>query len=89
LLEKFSDWKYETDWWSHPRKRFPYLGRPENGKALLTTASYDDYTEWGTIIADGSDGEVPAKWMAGEMESPGVIWYWVNENDCDGDYRKG
>ena len=88
MLEKFSEWEYDTDWWGRPAKRFPYLGRPENGKALLTTASNDNYADWGTIIANQSDDYVPAKWMSGEMKSPGLIWYWVNENDCDRDYRK-
>jgi len=45
-------------------------------------------SEYGTIIADKTDGEVPAKWMYNEMASPGVIWYWVNENDCYSDYKK-
>ena len=66
----------------------PYLGREEKHKALLTTASHDDYTEWGSIIANNSDGKIPAKWIYSEMQSPGVIWYWVNENDCSEDYKE-
>lgn len=88
LLKKFDDWAYEKDWWSHPKKRMPYLGRESQGKALLTTANYDDYAEWGTIIAFKSGGDLPAHWMHSEMKSPNSIWYWLNENDCDVDYKK-
>ena len=88
LLKKFGKWNYEKDSWSNPRKRMPYLGRPEKNKALLTTATHDDYTEWGTIVAGKSDNKIPAKWMYPTMESPGVIWYWINENDCNADYKK-
>ena len=89
LIKKFSDWKYEINWYSNPRKRFPYLGRASSGKALLTTATHDDYTEYGTIIANTSEGRIPAKWMRNKMQSPGVVWYWLNENDCNLDYGKG
>lgn len=67
----------------------PYLGRSEMCKALLTTADYDDYFEWGTIISDESENHVPAKWMYTNMASPGVVWYWLNENDCQSDLARG
>uniref|UniRef100_A0A7M6DPA1 Uncharacterized protein n=1 Tax=Clytia hemisphaerica TaxID=252671 RepID=A0A7M6DPA1_9CNID len=88
MIQQFSVWAYEENWWSKPRKRFPYLGRPEKFKALLTTASYDLYTEWGTIIANTSDNKIPARWIYPDMTSPGSIWYWLNENDCNLDYGK-
>ena len=88
MIQQFSQWNYEKNWYSNPRKRMPYLGNPQNSKALLTTATYDDYFEWGSIIANKSDGKIPAKWMNPHMQGPGAIWYWLNENDCDPDYRK-
>ncbi|XP_057304821.1 uncharacterized protein LOC130641845 isoform X1 [Hydractinia symbiolongicarpus] len=88
LLKKFSEWDYEVDWWRGPKGRMPYLGRASKNKAFLTTANNDDYTEWGSLVSNNSDGNVPSKWIYPQMKSPGVIWYWVNENDCDADYKK-
>lgn len=65
----------------------PYLGNVEKNKALLTTASYSFWYDWGSIIAADSEGYSPAKWITPEMPNPSVIWYWVNENDCDKDYK--
>ena len=89
LIHKFSDWAYEANWYSAPRKRFPYLGDPSKGQALLTTARNVDYWSFGTIVANQSDWYVPARWMNSYMRSPGVVWYWINENDCNADYQKG
>ena len=71
-----------------PRKRFPYLGDPAKGHALLTTASREDYWEYGTIVSNISNRN-PAPWMNNDVKSPGSIWYWLNENDCNLDYAKG
>eukprot|EP00111_Clytia_hemisphaerica_P010409 TCONS_00030414-protein len=87
LIHKFSDWAYEANWYSSPQKRFPYLGDPSKGRALLTTASYVDYWEYGTIISNISNRN-PAPWMNDNVKSPGSIWYWLNENDCNIDYAK-
>ena len=65
-----------------------YIGRISKGRAMLTTAKYDDYYELGTICAGDSKGYRPTKWVDSNS-SPGRIWYWLNENDCDGDYKKG
>ena len=89
LIHKFSDWKYEADWYSAPRKRFPYLGDASKGQALLTTASYSNWWSFGTIVANQSGRFVPAKWMNFNVSSPGSIWYWINENDCNADYQRG
>ena len=83
LIQKFSDWTYEINWYSNPRKRFPYLGRASSGKALLTTATYDDYTEYGTIIANNSEGRIPAKWMKNKMQSPGVCLLYTSPSPRD------
>ena len=63
----------------------PYLGKPSSTNAFLTTAKYVDYYEWSSIVEKESGGSIPAKWIYPQMQSPGVIWYWVNENDCSDD----
>ena len=64
------------------------IGRISKGRAMLTTAKNDDYFESGTICAGDSKGYRPARWV-NTNSSPGRIWYWLNENDCDSDYKKG
>ena len=64
------------------------IGRISKGRAMLTTAKHDDYCESGTICAGDSKGYRSARWV-NTNSSPGRIWYWLNENDCDGDYKKG
>ena len=63
-------------------------GRISKGRAMLTTAANDDYYESETICARDSKGSRPARWVS-TNSSPGRIWYWLNENDCDSDYKKG
>ena len=63
-------------------------------KALLTTASYDYYVQYGTIISDGTrteqyENNEPSPWMIQDMASPGFIWYWINENDCSPNRERG
>lgn len=67
----------------------PYIATGRTDRALLTTAHYTFYYEWGSIVANNSDHYVPAKWITPQKESPGVIWYWINENDCDAGYKPG
>ena len=89
MIHKFSNWGYEANWYSYPRKRFPYLGNPAKGRALLTTASFESFWEYGTIVSNASRRD-PAPWMnLKNVASPGSIWYWLNENDCNIDYAKG
>ena len=83
-------------WYNHPRDRLPYLGSPSKNNALLTTASNDDYWEYGTIISNTISNALrkhgnmePAPWIYPVMKSPGHIWYWINENDCTPDKQKG
>ena len=64
-----------------------YIGRISKGRAMLTTAKHDDYYESGTICTGDSKGYKPARWVD-TNSSPGRIWYWLNENDWDGDYKK-
>jgi len=87
MVEQFGQWDYEKRWYQNPRQRMPYMASRDREKALLTTATYTYYTEWGSIVANDSQGYVPAKWITPQKESPGVIWYWINENDCEDDYK--
>ena len=89
LVKQFGVWEYEKYWYKNPRQRMPYRASGNTKRALLTTAHYTYYSEWGSIVANNSDDYVPAMWITPEKESPGVIWYWLNENDCDADYKPG
>lgn len=60
-----------------------------HNKALLTTSSSPTYYPSGSIIWGGTDRN-PADWIwDGGMRNPGVIWYWMNEDDCDQDRQPG
>ena len=60
-----------------------------HNKALLTTSSSPTYYPSGSIIWGGTD-RYPADWIWEDgMRDPGVIWYWVNEDDCDEDRKPG
>jgi len=76
LLKKFSQWQYNDD---GIQERMPWM---ERTFGLLTTATKGDWYPRGTIITDRSEGK-PANWIYPGMFDPGVIWYWMNEDDCD------
>ena len=58
-------------------------------KALLTTSSSTTYYPSGSIIWGGLD-RYPSDWISAKgMRNPGVIWYWLNEDDCDKDRKPG
>ena len=71
-------------------QRMPWVvASGSNGKALLTTNDSPTYYPSGSILWEGSDRH-PADWIGyGGMQDPGVIWYWVNEDDCDADREAG
>ena len=88
LLTKFDEWGDE--WYSGPRNRLPYLGPAKMKAALLTTSDNINYYQYGCIVSDGTrNGNKPSPWMMNYMDSPGHIWYWINENDCDASREKG
>ena len=88
LKKKFDKWEYS--WWKSLNKRMPWVvASGSNGKALLSTTRYPTYYPSGSILWEGSDRH-PADWIQyGGMRDPGVIWYWVNEDDCDADRKPG
>ena len=83
LVKKFNDWRY--DWRYSLEKRMPWLGARQS---LLTTSTHSDYSDWGSIISEKKSSN-PAPWIYGSMPSPGVIWYWINEDDCDASRNPG
>jgi len=76
LVKKFDEWKIGKD---TIHNRMPYLGQSHS---LLTTNEFTNYYGTGTIITD-NDKLKPAHWIYPDMYEPGVIWYWMNEDDCD------
>ena len=83
LEKKFNDWRY--DWRDSLEKRMPWLGARQS---LLTTSTHSDYSDWGSIISEKKSNN-PAPWIYGSMPNPGVIWYWINEDDCDASRNPG
>ena len=82
LVNKFDDWEY--DWRDSLERRMPWLGER---KGLLTTSTHADYSNWGSIISETNEYN-PAPWIYYKMANPGVIWYWLNEDDnCNYDSR--
>ncbi|KAK3698442.1 hypothetical protein QZH41_010011 [Actinostola sp. cb2023] len=88
LLKKFDNWSWS--WWQSVQNRMPWFdAHGKSNKALLTTASRTTNWPSGSIIWGDTEYH-PAYWMRyGGMSHPGVIWYWVNEDDCDTDRKPG
>lgn len=86
LTRKFDDWKFS--WWNSLSKRMPWFdAKGTENKALLTTSSSTTYYPSGSIIWGGLD-RYPSDWISAKgMRNPGVIWYWLNEDDCDKDRK--
>ncbi|KAK3716436.1 hypothetical protein QZH41_016844, partial [Actinostola sp. cb2023] len=86
LLKKFNNWNWS--WWKSVQNRMPWFdAHGKLNKALLTTSSRTTNSPSGSIIWGDTEYR-PAYWMLyGGMSHPGVIWYWVNEDDCDTDRK--
>ena len=81
MLKQFD--QYDTG--INLNQRMPWLGQT---KGILTTSGVSDSGWWGTIISDNLEYN-PAPWISGKMAHPGVIWYWINEDDCSADRQPG
>ena len=84
LLKQFDVWDYNI-YYKSVNNRMPWLGAR---KGILTTSGTADWYWWGTIISDNLEYK-PAPWISSPMKNPGIIWYWVNEDDCDPDRMPG
>lgn len=86
LTRKFDNWEYS--WWNSLNKRMPWFdAKGTHNMALLTTSYSPTHYPSGSIIWGGPD-RFPSDWIwAGGMRNPGVIWYWLNEDDCDEDRK--
>ena len=76
LIQRFDKWDYDS--WGAVNKRMPWLGER---KGILTTSQSATSSWWGSIISDNLDYN-PAPYIHGKMGYPGIIWYWINEDDC-------
>lgn len=81
-MKKFDLWDY--NWQNSLEKRMPWLGKRWG---LLTTSTHSDYQEWGTVIFEKNTNN-PAPWTYA-MVNPGLIWYWLNEDDCGEGQKPG
>ena len=68
------------------RSRVPYRGDAKASCGLLTTAHNDHNTWFGTLVS-GNTQYHPAPYLGNRLVNPGVIWYWVNEDDCGPDRK--
>ncbi|XP_022804373.1 uncharacterized protein LOC111341663 [Stylophora pistillata] len=86
LTRKFNKWTFY--WRKSIEQRMPWFdAKGTHKKALLTTSSSPTYYPAGSIIWGGTNRH-PADWMSQVgMRDPGVIWYWLNEDDCDKDRK--
>ncbi|XP_048582654.1 uncharacterized protein LOC116601185 isoform X2 [Nematostella vectensis] len=80
LINKLGDWKNNKD---AIQNRMPWLG---SAKALLTTNQYSNWYGPGTLITDSGDFD-PAPWIYPDGYNPGVIRYWINDDDCGADRK--
>jgi len=70
---KFGTWDYGD---TGIEQRMPWYG-PIQDCAYLTTSYRSDDQWWGTLITRDGCGFNPAPWIANQISSPGIIWYWV------------
>ena len=84
LLKQFDVWKYNV-YYRSVCNRMPWLG---GRSGILTTSGRADRSWWGTIISDNLLYK-PAPWINTPMANPGIIWYWINEDDCGPDRTTG
>jgi hypothetical protein len=82
LINRFGEWKSNQD---SIQNRMPYLGQ---SKSLLTTNEHSYWHGPGSVITDSIDLK-PAAWIYPDMYTPGTIWYWLNEDDCDSGRKPG
>ena len=70
---KFGNWVYEQ---SGIEERMPWYV-PEGECPYITTSESASNEWWGSLIIRPGCGFNPAPWIASQIQSPGIIWYWV------------
>jgi hypothetical protein len=76
LNQKFDNWTDNNSGGSIQRRMPWYTTLATEG--IITTDDVGSGHWWGTLIAISSNWS-PAPWLevAGGVQNPGVIWYWV------------
>nr|XP_047134262.1 uncharacterized protein LOC100206071 [Hydra vulgaris] len=82
ITTQFDLWD-NTSWWIGPYSCLPFFSNSDKGNGLLITSTVD----YGGVIISRNQSELPARWIYSRNDYPTVIWYWLNENDCDGSYK--
>lgn len=87
LVEQFGQWSYGAG--GYPGNRMPYIGSSETGanRTLLTAAQFSHDRQWAAIVVGSDVSRKQINWLPA-LRTSGSVWYWLNENDCDPDYRK-
>nr|XP_047135037.1 uncharacterized protein LOC100199215 isoform X2 [Hydra vulgaris] len=83
IIKQFDSWD-NGSWWQGPYPCLPYLSTDATKDGLLITGTAD---YGGAIISKNPKGFIPSRWIVNLNDNPGVIWYWLNENDCDSNYK--
>ena len=84
LIKQFDSWD-NGSWWIGAYPCLPYLSTDSKKNGLLITSTAD----YGGVIISRNANDLPARWIYYQNDNPGVIWYWLNENDCDSNYKPG
>jgi hypothetical protein len=73
---KFGNWVYEN---SGIEQRMPWRVSP--GECPYLTTSESPSSEWwGSLMTRDGCGFNPAPWISSQIQSPGIIWYWVRNS---------
>lgn len=78
MLKKFGTWPDDQ---TGIGKRMPYISADDD-KSLLTTMECQSQSKYGTIVSKTAENQ-PAKWISGDAENPGIIWYWIKESSTN------
>ncbi|XP_065647462.1 uncharacterized protein LOC100205261 isoform X2 [Hydra vulgaris] len=82
ITNQFDSWD-NGSWWQGPYPCLPFLSTDTTKDGLLITST----AEYGGVIISKNPKNLPSSWILNANNNPGVIWYWLNENDCDSTYK--
>ncbi|XP_047135033.1 uncharacterized protein LOC100209306 isoform X2 [Hydra vulgaris] len=81
IINQFDSWD-NGSWWQGPYPCLPFLSTDTTKDGLLITST----AEYGGVIISKNPKGLPSSWILNKNNNPGVIWYWLNENDCGSNY---